>query len=274
MSRAPRKADPVVPAEFNLLNSVENSIKEMIKDKEENPGLILPYSFLDSYNRPEMLELYNTIYDYSKTLTEINTLIKQEEEKQHEYKETTKDLSKQLSEQGKIVAQKYGELILKERIFRKNQDDQNFFETIIYFIVKVLKPAFDRPQLIMLEEELNRLFRGTAFNISERRHKTEEKVKKLPQLKGTSRKDPDSIITNILMRQKILKNKAKIDMSRDRTLPAFVKLTPYKSITARSPLISMLLPSPKDKIREFEEVRKRKAKNTIKLKPLPMNDSC
>lgn len=38
--------------------------------------------------------------------------------------------------------------------------------------------------------------------------------------------------------------------------PGYVKLSPFKAITSRSPLISLIFPSPRDKIRAFEEERK------------------
>jgi hypothetical protein len=49
--------------------------------------------------------------------------------------------------------------------------------------------------------------------------------------------------------------------------PGFVKLSPFKAIEARSPLISMILPSSRDKIRQYEQQRKNKtqAKNTNRI---------
>ena len=44
---------------------------------------------------------------------------------------------------------------------------------------------------------------------------------------------------------------------------AYSKLTPFKAMNARSPLISMILPSPNDKIRVFEESRRKRA-HTVK----------
>lgn len=64
-------------------------------------------------------------------------------------------------------------------------------------------------------------------------------------------------IKNIELRNSIPKQKLKFDMLGSMTSrPGFVKLSPFRALNARSPLISMILPSPKDKIRAFEERRK------------------
>jgi len=48
------------------------------------------------------------------------------------------------------------------------------------FSVKCLRDAFETPDLPKLEEEVSRLFRSNAFNISERRLLNEERIKIYP----------------------------------------------------------------------------------------------
>ena len=247
--------------EFSLLKSIEETIAEMIRDKEENPSLIIPYSFLESYNSPQMLELFKAIYEYCKNLhdTEIRVEALKEEGKSLEAHLVYDSSSKVLHNLGKAVAQKYGELILTQRLSKTKFDDQNFFETVIYFIARVLQPAFEKTKVVELEEEINRLFRGTAFNLSERKHKQDEKKKTFPELKVSQRKDPDTVINSIIMRQKHKNLKIESYGKKDSFLrPAYVKLTPYRAINSRSPLISMILPSPRDRILTFEMHRKKK----------------
>jgi hypothetical protein len=49
--------------------------------------------------------------------------------------------------------------------------------------VKCLKDAFAVEELVKLEEEVSRLFRSNAFNMSERNFLREEKEKLNPQVK-------------------------------------------------------------------------------------------
>ena len=232
----------------------------MLKDKEENPDLIIPYSFLEFYSKPEMRELAASVYDYCRCIAGINiriTLLK-EEGKHREAKQFSETQSMLLPEIGQTAAQKYGELLLNQRKLMNKLDDQNFFETVIYFLIRVVQPAFSKEQLMILDEELNRLFRSTAFNITQRRLADEEKSRRFPQLKKIQgRRDADTVIKNILLRSWYGKDKNKTSIMEGISRPGFVKITPFKAITSRSPLISLLLPSPKDKIRALEESRKK-----------------
>ena len=258
--RTPKAIEYSNEKEFSLQQSIEETIQGMLKDKEDNPDLIIPYSFLEFYNKSEMYELLLTVFDYCKFLAGINIRVLQlkEEGKHREARNFSEAQSLYLPELGRTAAQKYGELLLKQRRLVNKLDDQNFFETIIYFLMKVIQPAFKREQILMLDEELNRLFRSTAFNITQRKQAEDEKNKKFPQLKKNSgRRDPDTIIKNIILRSWYNKEKNKSATNEGFSRPGFVKITPYKAITSRSPLISLLLPSPKDKIRAFEESRKK-----------------
>ena len=51
------------------------------------------------------------------------------------------------------------------------------------FSAKVLKEAFDSSELMKLEEEINRLFRTNAFNITERKLHKESLERQYPQLR-------------------------------------------------------------------------------------------
>lgn len=54
---------------------------------------------------------------------------------------------------------------------------------MLLFSVKCLRDAFEVSDLPKLEEEVSRLFRSNAFNITERRLIREQRTKKYPQLK-------------------------------------------------------------------------------------------
>ena len=56
----------------------------------------------------------------------------------------------------------------KSKILSNQKADQYFYETMMIFSAKVLQNAFDKTDIPKLEEEINRLFRSNAFNISQR----------------------------------------------------------------------------------------------------------
>jgi hypothetical protein len=83
----------------------------------------------------------------------------------------------------------------KSRIISNQKADRAFYETMMTFSVKVLSNAFDKSEIPKLEEEVSRLFRSNAFNISTRTQHEENRKKKFPQLKeaGPSEKLEDII---------------------------------------------------------------------------------
>ncbi|CAG9311486.1 unnamed protein product [Blepharisma stoltei] len=250
--------------DFDLRASIEDVIQEMIKAKDENPELIIPDKFLECYNSKEMLGFIACTYNYSAALFSIENRIEQQKS------ESKGKLSKKFSytrndgflleSAAQEVAQSYGKLILNQWNFRQNyQSEQNFFETLIYFVVRVLKPAYSKNEIRILEEELNRLFRSTAFNISKRKHQQEDRFKRFPKLNVCKSKDQETIIRHIEYRNKVTRERLKKEKSSSCDMrPGYVKLSPYRALTARSPLIALLFPAPCDRVRIFEEKRKRR----------------
>jgi hypothetical protein len=75
------------------------------------------------------------------------------------------------------------------------------------FSCKALKDAFEVTDLPKLEEEVSRLFRSNAFNMTERRLHEERRIKMYPQLadfKGKQPKD-EEIQTKLLLRSRVPK---------------------------------------------------------------------
>lgn len=139
--------------------------------------------------------------------------------------------------------------------------DKNFYETLILFTARVLQPAFDKGDIPKLEVELNRLFRTNAFNISERTQAEERRLKKYPQLRPPQKKEEtNELISRYRMKSRVPNENYKHSYIRQKTeiRPLFYKLTPHGATNARSPLVSLLFPSMKDKIRVFEEENKKR----------------
>lgn len=76
----------------------------------------------------------------------------------------------------------------------------------MFFCGKALKPAFEKENLSEFEEELNRLFRTNAFNISQRERFKQERMRKFPQLKQAPPKESlDQLISRVEQRVKVPK---------------------------------------------------------------------
>ena len=82
----------------------------------------------------------------------------------------------------KAASQCHSFMQFKSKILANQKTDQFFYESLLLFSVKALKEAFEVSDLPKLEEEVSRLFRSNAFNMTERRLRDEERMKLYPQL--------------------------------------------------------------------------------------------
>ena len=124
------------------------------------------------------------------------------------------------------------------------------------FSSKVLQSAFERTDIPKLEEEINRLFRSNAFNFSTRLQFDESRKKKYPSLKEAAPNESiDLILKRMEMRTRVPKetNRQGLLKSKSEIRPLFSKLNPHGATNARSPLVSLLFPSRKDKMALFQE---------------------
>lgn len=78
----------------------------------------------------------------------------------------------------------------KSKILANQRQDELFYESLLLFSVQCLKDAFESSDLHKLEEEVARLFRSNAFNITERRLLFEDRVSKYPALREIESKNP------------------------------------------------------------------------------------
>ena len=74
------------------------------------------------------------------------------------------------------------------------------------FTEKTLRDAFEANDIPKLEEEISRLFRSNAFNMTERRLHEEARVKQYPQLQDLPGKPSDEELhKRLLMRSRVPK---------------------------------------------------------------------
>ena len=138
---------------------------------------------------------------------------------------------------------------------------------MMIFSAKVLQQAFRREDIPKLEEEINRLFRSNAFNISQRVQFDEKRKKEFPQLRDpTAKEQPAELIKRMEMRFKVpkVKNRQSYIKAKTEIRPLFNRLTPHGAVNSRSPLVSMIFPSHKDKKNMYNEESK---KDTEMAKP-------
>ena len=195
-------------SEFSVEQSVELTIQEMLKEREENPSFVLPMKFRDYYNSPELLDLTHSIFSYCRELFKLESKLQSLEEEAKSKGLPMPSLlpseTKRLQERAREMALKYGWILINNRSEKGRQDDHSFYETVIRFIVKVLTPAFEKQEVPRLDEEVNRLFRSTAFNMTHRKQAEEEKVRKFPQFRSFSAKESEeSLIRRIEIRNRI-----------------------------------------------------------------------
>ena len=67
--------------EFDLKKSIEDTIQEMIKAKDDDPNLLIPSSFLENYNSKEMTALIKTAYEYCTALFKIEQTCESKDQK-------------------------------------------------------------------------------------------------------------------------------------------------------------------------------------------------
>lgn len=72
---------------------------------------------------------------------------------------------------------------MEEERKRSNFKDQVFFEALIYLVERVMKEFFTREEFLIIQEEINRLFRTNRYNLIKKRHENDEILHKYPALK-------------------------------------------------------------------------------------------
>lgn len=176
--------------------------KEMADDQERH----IPESLFKFVNHPKYRHFLQTLLEYCKELFRLENKqqVLEQEARQRglPVPQVLPSEKKKLNEKATKMANAYSWIIfikasLSKSAFQKNKSfiqfkskiesnkrpNINFYETLTIFSAKVLKDAFDSSELMKLEEEINRLFRTNAFNITERKLHKDSLERQFPQLK-------------------------------------------------------------------------------------------
>lgn len=270
--------------DFDIEESINDNFERLKKDKEDDQSIIIPFDFEAQITSQGYRDFLQAILDYCKELFRL-----EDKQKSLEVEAKQRGLpvpqvlpseKRKLQEKAKNMARRYSYIIFlrkaeparpglslteytkaKVEAVGNQKADKDFYETLILFTAKVLQPAFDKHNIPKLEVELSRLFRTNAFNIIERTQAEDRRLKRYPQLRPPQKKeDTRELITRYAMKSRVPNENYRHSYIKQKTeiRPLFYKLTPHGATNARSPLISLLFPSMKDKIRVFEEESKKR----------------
>ncbi len=260
-----------------LKNAIDSQIKLLKQEKEDDNnsvpnGLI---SFLDS---PKYHAFLLALLEYCRELFRLENkqAVLEQEAKQRGFPvpQVLPSEKKKLNEKAKSMANAYSWIVFQKRsisdkamnschsfmqfkskILANQKHDEFFYESILLFSVKALKDAFEVSDLQKLEEEVSRLFRSNAFNITERRLNEEARVKQYPQLAELQGKQPsdEEIKKKLMLRSRVPKESGRVPLNKTKSeiRPLYNRMTPHAAIFSRSPMVSLIFPSVKDKIRIF-----------------------
>ena len=128
--------------------------------------------------------------------------------------------------------------------------DQYFFETMLYFMTQILHQYFEGMQAMMIDQELNRMFRTNAFNLIKRRHIQDEVLNRYPFLKELKYDGSVNAVRRMENRLHVQKkNHYSMQLKGDRPKmlqkPVDINLSTFNSVRSRSPLIASFYPSQK-----------------------------
>ena len=166
----------------------------------------IPETLFQFVNHPKYRGFLQTLLEYCKELFRLENKqqVLEQEARQRglPVPQVLPSEKKKLNEKATKMANAYSWIIflkasLSKSAFKKNKSfiqfkskiesnkrpNINFYETLTIFSAKVLKDAFDSSELMKLEEEINRLFRTNAFNITERKLHKDALERQYPQLK-------------------------------------------------------------------------------------------
>eukprot|EP01017_Pseudomicrothorax_dubius_P030838 TRINITY_DN3875_c0_g1_i1.p1 TRINITY_DN3875_c0_g1~~TRINITY_DN3875_c0_g1_i1.p1 ORF type:complete len:165 (-),score=41.19 TRINITY_DN3875_c0_g1_i1:533-1027(-) len=136
---------------------IKKCFKELQKEKEEEGFVVIPPKFFYFVSSDLLLNLILAVKDYC---SELICLEKKHESLKAEAKVRGLNPPKVLPNekervvvQAKKVAFRYTLVLTKMDKFTNNQQEQNFFETLIYFMTRVLKTDFATEDFLRVEEE-------------------------------------------------------------------------------------------------------------------------
>jgi hypothetical protein len=222
-------------------------------DASKDKRIIIPRRFEDLVRSPRFEELIQALLEH---LQESVIDLEEERRKSKIRGPVQVDLVVETGPM-KRFAENYARLLLQNMHWGQNmQDDQNFFESFYFLVHRLalavakenLRPATYERTYLQLDQEIGRIFRSETFNHAKRQQVLAMKAKRDS---NETPKTVSELLDKVAQaRQETAKFRA--------TLRNEPKVSVKRNGDARSPLMSMILPSPKEMIRRLEEQRKKR----------------
>ena len=238
----------IVIKDFTLDQSYKNSIRLLIKKDLKDFSLSISKKIIEIVKSDLTYELIKAAHLYFKRLFTLENNL---ELTLKSGVKTKANFDYNLNESARTMAYYYGRVSMLHLRKINFKEETQVLETLIYFIRKVLEPAYALEHVYLLEEELNRLFRSSAFSTTQKH--TEATAKLLPNIKKLDKSDPQ-FLQKITFKTKIQKKKPKSktpDIWNVR--PGCDKNSAMFAMNQRSPLLSVLFPGDKDKLISFKK---------------------
>lgn len=267
---------------FNLRDSIEAVFRQMVPDGDDEDSKIeVPLKFWDFYNCEMMVHFLHAAVLY---LYAYINLVAIEENNDGDATLTEQKIEVAVQEQQRNLrrlAEHYGRIVLHCSNFERTKEDEKFFECFYYFTCAVLKLGIAPEYWGRMENELRFIFRGNLFNINAARGSggNEELGNKKPKWK-TDVSFPDELSSSIenmpnnsvdkgpscgsktiCRNNQLLLDRVKLSMKDSEDLRNRItekrKASPrlsnagrfsiHSALAARSPIISLILPTQKEK---------------------------
>ncbi|EAS05146.2 hypothetical protein TTHERM_00765320 (macronuclear) [Tetrahymena thermophila SB210] len=253
--------------EEKFIQVIKEKFAKMKKEKKEQKDLMIQGRFQIFLKSKDFLRLIVSIYDYC---TDLNKIEKKHSILEEEAKDRINAPPQLLASEIQRITAKakecsiaYSLVILHWGNLRDRNKDQNFFDSMIYILERIMEEFFDRHDYKKVKEEINRLFRTNTFNMQKRRHIVDEYIKKFPQMNDAGdlkKENPEKIIQKVEQRFNVPNLNIKLQMNAEKSeiKPMFIKNTPCGSYNARSPLVALLYPSTKEKMHIYDKDRKKR----------------
>lgn len=181
-----------------LREAIEKQKKALENERDTDKRILVPKQLMQFIETDVFYKFLNSLLEYCSELFRLENkqqVLEQEARARNlPVPKVLPSEKKKLNEKAKVMANAYSWIVFynksiserqmgqchsfmqfKSKILANQKHDKSFYESLFLFSVKCLKDAFDPNDLTKLEEEVARLFRSNAFNITERKIMREER---------------------------------------------------------------------------------------------------
>jgi len=271
----------IIKDKFNRLKDLD--YRELIKmnvDPKDLHFSVKPIKFEAFFESKRVYNFLHELVSYCQLLIDIESrqslLIDETKRRGLSPPKNLRSDIQEVMNRGKNLATRYSLILLEFITDKKKQTiidfhtfkrENELYEIFILLSVKVTQTFFEEEFHQAVEEEIHRLLRSGAFNEARRKNFELEKIRKYPILEEKPGKEPlDSIISKLIKRHQIPNMNWNFQYNNQKSdlKPNFTKMKPLEAKSVRSPLLSLIVPSTKYELNNFEKRRKDKVTSVVR----------